>query len=81
MTITINTIRATIKQVRESTDWELTDDELGQVVGGGLSLNFTKIKYSSQSVDTSSAAPRRSTGSMAGDAFSRLSLLFLRAPL
>ena len=36
MSITINNTCAMIKQVRESTDWELTDDELGQVVGGGL---------------------------------------------
>jgi bacteriocin-like protein len=56
MTNAINT-SATSKQVRESTDRELTKEELDQVVGGSLSLNFTKVEYSYQSLDTSSAAP------------------------
>jgi len=38
----INT-SATRKQVRESSDRELTKEELAQTVGG-LSLNFTKVQ-------------------------------------
>jgi hypothetical protein len=40
----INT-SATSKQVRESTDRELTKEELDQVVGGSLTLNFTKVMF------------------------------------
>ena len=53
-TNTIST-SATTKQVRESTDRELTKEELDQVVGG--SLNFTKIEMTPVSLDTSSVAP------------------------
>jgi hypothetical protein len=39
----INTSR-TSKQLRKSTDRELTKEELDQVVGGSLTLNFTKAE-------------------------------------
>ena len=34
----------TSQQVRKSTDRELTKEELDQVVGGSLTLNFTKVE-------------------------------------
>ena len=43
MTTAINT-STTSKQVRKSTDRELTKEELDQVVGGALTLNFTKVE-------------------------------------
>jgi bacteriocin-like protein len=54
-TNTINTC-ATSKQVRKSTDRELTKEELEQIVGG-LSLNFTKVEFVNTPISTPSADP------------------------
>ena len=67
MTAAINT-STTSKQVREPTDRELTEGELDQVGGGGMAISFTEVKFSYKTGDTPSTPPRRSTGSMAGDA-------------
>ena len=46
----------------------LDDAELNAVTGGTLSLSYEQIKFEYTEQGTASPAPRRSTGSMAGDA-------------
>jgi hypothetical protein len=57
MTTAINT-SATSKQVRESTGRELTKEELDQTVGGGLSLNFSRIEFTNTPIVAVESPPK-----------------------
>jgi hypothetical protein len=59
---------------------ELAEEQLDKVSGGTLSLAHEEVKFEYTAQGSGgTAAPRRSTGSTAGDAFhSRFSLLFFR---
>jgi hypothetical protein len=46
----------------------LDDAELNAVTGGSLTLSYGEIKFEYTAQSPASAAPRRSTGSMAADA-------------